>query len=166
MSTTYPTGKYRALILDHGFTESEGKGTAAFFLQLRILKRDGANGELEACPQYERTYRQYLANDTGINILRGHLKAIGVNITDLTQLDPEIAGGLRLAGKEIDVECDIETYNGQQRERWSIPRSRKKLKLDALRALNDRFGHLLNNGEVAPQPAPPVREANRSDDPF
>jgi hypothetical protein len=166
MSVTYIKGKYRARILEQGFTESSTKATPAFYLQLKILKRYGANDELEACPEYERTYLQYLANETSINILRGHLKAIGVSITDMAQLDPEAAGGLRLAGKEIDVECEIEVYNGQQRERWSIPRSRKKLKLDAVRALNDRYGHLLRNGEAAPQPAPPVREPNRSDDPF
>jgi hypothetical protein len=164
--TTYDKGKYRAVILGQGFTESGIKGTPAFFLQLKILKRYGADDELVACPEYERTYLQYLGNETGFNILRGDLKAIGVTITDLAQLDPEAANGLQLAGKEIDVECKIEPYNGQPRERWSIPRSRKKLKLDAIRALNDHFGHLLNNGEVAPKPAPPVREANRSDDPF
>src|SRR5262249_9610775 len=165
MSVTYSKGRYRAMILEQGFTESSNKGTPAFYLQLRIFQRYGANDELEACPENERTYLQYLANETGINILRGQLKAIGVSITDLAQLDPETPGGLRLAGKEIDVECEIETYNGQQRERWSIC-SRKKLKLDAVRALNDRFSHILRNGEAAPQPAPPVREPNRSDDPF
>src|SRR5262245_48342467 len=165
MGITYTKGRYRAMILEQGFTESSVKATPAFYLQLKILKRYGANGELEACQEYERTYLQYLANETGINILRGHLRAIGVSITDLAQLDPEAPGGLRLAGKEIDAECEIETYNGQQRERWSIS-SRKKMNLDAVRALNDRFGHLLRNGEAAPQPAPPVREPNRSDEPF
>src|SRR5262249_21889193 len=166
MSVTYSKGRYRAMILEQGFTESSNKGTPAFYLQLRIFQRYGANDELEACPEYERTYLQYLANETGINILRGHLKAIGVSITDLAQLDPEAAGGLRLAGKEIDVEREIEAYNGQQRERWSIPPSPKKLQLVAVRSLHDRYGHLLRNGEAAPQPAPPVREPNRSDDPF
>jgi hypothetical protein len=166
MTTTYENGRYRALILNHGFTKSPTKGTPAFYLELRILKRYGTNDELEDCPVNKQKYEQYLANDTGINILRGDLKAIGVNITDLAQLDPEATGGLHLAGMEIDVECELETFNGRQRERWGIPRTSKKLKLDEIRALNDRFGHLLRNGEAAPQSAPPVREPNRSNDPF
>src|SRR5262245_13409751 len=144
--TTYSPGKYRAAVVDQGFVESPSRGTPGFFLQLRILKRYGANDALEACPEYERTLTQYLANATGVNSLLVQLKAIGVTVTDLAQLDPEAAGGVRLAGMEIDVECEVESYLGRERERWGIPRSRKKLKPDAIRALSDRFGHLLRNG--------------------
>jgi hypothetical protein len=166
MSTTYRKGKYRAIILDQWFDESRKKKTPGFFLLLKIVKRYGAKDELEACPEYERTYQQYLANETGVNILLGDLKAIGVQITDPTQLLPDAPGAVRLAGKEIDVQCEIEMYNGQERERWRIARSQTKMTLDAVRALNDKFGHLFRNGEATPQPAPPVREPNRSDNPF
>jgi hypothetical protein len=165
-NTTYGEGKYQAEILDHGFEQSSVKGTPAFFLQLKILARYGDDGQLRECPRYERTYRQYLANETGFNILRADLKAIEVELDDLSQLDPGAPNGRNLRGRKIDVACTLETYQGHQRERWSIPRSRKKLNLNEVRVLNDRFGHLLRDGKSQAGPAPAVTEANKSDSAF
>jgi hypothetical protein len=166
MSTTYAKGKYRAEILDQGFEESATKGTPCFYLLLVIIGRYDDEDKVQECPRYERTYRQYLANETGVNILRGDLKTLGVQVNDLTQLDPSTVGHVRLAGRQIDVICDLESYQGKQRERWGLPRLRKKLDLGAIRALSDQFGHLLqgNNGQA--KPAPVVPKPNDSDVPF
>jgi hypothetical protein len=166
MSTTYTTGKYQAEILDQGFEESSTKHTPYFFLQLRILGRYDAQDELQECPMYERTYQQYLANDTGVGILKGDLKALGIDVTDLTQLDPGCPKFINLVGRRIDVLCKPETYQGRQRERWSIYRSRKKLNQDSVRALNDRFGHLLRDGNGQANPTPGVTTPNTTDTPF
>src|SRR2546421_449134 len=123
MSTTYDKGKYRAEILDQGFAESPSKGTPYFFLQLRILGRYDADDKLHECPKYERTYCQYLTKDTGVNILMGDLKSLEVQVSDLTQLDPASPNHVRLAGRQIDVVCNLETYQGRQDERWSIRRT-------------------------------------------
>src|SRR5262249_44247893 len=117
-------------------------------------------------PQYERSYVQYLANDTGVEILKGDLRALGVEVGDLTQLDPGSPKGINLAGRKIDVMCRLETYQGSERERWSIHRTRKKLSLDSVRALNDRFGHLLRDGTAQAKAAPGVTTPNRTDTPF
>jgi hypothetical protein len=164
-TTTYSNGKYRAEILEQGFTASTAKGTPAFFLLLKIRERYDANGSLVECPQYERPYTQYLANETGVNILRGDLKALGVQVTSFAQLDPATPDHVNLVGRQIDVTCDLESYQGKQRERWSIARTRSTLPSDALRALDDQFGHLLRGDNGQAQPAPAVTP-NQSDAPF
>jgi hypothetical protein len=129
-----------------------------------LIKYDG--GKLVEGCQHERTYRQYLNTDTGVRILTGDLKTLGVQVTDLTQLDPATPGYVSLAGRKIDVACDLESYQGKQRERWGIPRSRKKLDLSAVRTLNDQFGHLLRDGNAQAKPAPGAPAPNNSDQPF
>jgi hypothetical protein len=166
MSTTYSKGKYQAEVIDQGVEEAN-TGTMCFFLHLKIMGRYDDKGLLQECPCYERTYRQYLANDTGVKILRGDLKTLDVQVTDFTQLDPEAPNGVSLIGRKIDVVCEHESYQGSPRERWGIPRARKKVDLGALRTLSDKFGHLLRdgNGQSASAP-PPVTKANDSDTPF
>jgi hypothetical protein len=165
MTTTYGKGTYVAEVLEQGFTESTAKGTPGFFLQVKIIGRYDVKGEIQECPQFERTWTQWLANETGVNILRGDLKALGAEITDLTQLDPALPGHVSLVGRKIDLTCDLETFQGKQRERWGVARRRQKLDLTAVRALNDRFGHLLRDGRGESR-NPGVAAPNDSDIPF
>jgi len=63
--------------------------------------------------------------------------------------------------------CDLDTYKGRQVERWSLPRSRNRLQQQAVRALGDRFNHLLRNGDASASPGPaPSPAPNNSDTPF
>jgi hypothetical protein len=165
MTTTYSKGKYLAEILEQGLTTSAAKGTPGFYLQLKILKRYDANGGPVECPQYERTYTQYLANETGVNILKADLKALGVQVTTFAQLDPATPDHVNLVGRQIDVTCDLESYQGKQRERWGIARTRSALAREAVRALDDQFGHLLRGGSGQAQPAPAVTAPNNSNAP-
>src|SRR5262249_31658181 len=130
------------------------KGTACFFLQIKVLARLDADGRQQPCPQYERTYRQYLANDTGVNILRRDLRVLGVEVTDLTQLEPGAANAVTLVGRQIEVSCESEQYQGKPQERWGIPRPQQRLGLDAVRALQDQFAHLLRDGNAQAAPSP------------
>jgi hypothetical protein len=165
-TTTYTKGKYQAEVIEQGLTSSAAKGTPGFSLQLKILKRYDASGGLVECPQYERTYMQYLANETGVNILRADLKALSVQVTTFAQLDPATPDHVNLVGRQIDVTCDLEAYQGKQRERWGIARTRSTLPPEAVRALDDQFGHLLRGGSGQAQPAPAVTAPNESDAPF
>jgi hypothetical protein len=166
MSTTYAKGKYQAKVLQQGFEESAAKGTPYFFLQLLILAIYDANGELKECPQYERTYRQYLNTETGVNIFKGDLRTLGVQVSDFSQLDPASPNHVSLVGTVITAGCDVEHYQGKPVERWGILRSGKKLILDAIRALNDQFGHLLDGGNGSANPSPAIVKPNDSDVPF
>lgn len=141
--TTYATGSYHAEILEQGFERTPAKGTPFFFLRVRILGRYDGQGQLQDCPQYERDYRQYLVGDVSFNILRAALKTLGVEINSLVQLDPACPEHVNLVGRRIDMTCDLEAYQGRQRERWDIPRTREKLDLEGLQKLNEKYGHLL-----------------------
>jgi hypothetical protein len=152
-----------AEVLDQGFEESSSKGTPGFFLRLKILNRYAADGQLEACQQYERVYTQFLANEIGIRILRSDLQTLGVEVTDLAQLDLAAADHLRLVGRKVDVICEVEVYKGRERERWSIPRPRKKLGLDDVRQLGSKYRHLLRDGNAPAPPAPPAAGPNDND---
>src|SRR5262245_42762760 len=145
--TTYNKGRYLVEILAQGFERSAAKGTPFFYLSMRILGRYDEQGQLQDCPQYEREYRQYLVGDVGFNILRGALKTLGVEIQSLLQLDPACPEHVNLVGRRIDMTCDLEAYQGRQRERWDIPRSREKLDLEGLRKLNEKYGHLLGGAK-------------------
>jgi hypothetical protein len=166
MTTTYVKGRYQAEIQDQGFEQSSVKGTPCFYMQLRILARYDDQGKPMPCPQYERTYRQYLSNEIGLGILKGDLKTLGVEFTQLRQLDPAVPGHINLTGRKIDVVCETDMYDGRQVERWGIPRSRKKLDLDAVKQLDDKFGHLLRCSNSPAAPSPAVTEPNKSDEPF
>ena len=166
MAATYAEGKYRARILQQGFERSSVKKTPCFFLQIEIQSAYGEGQQLEDCPRFERTYRQYLANETGVNILRSDLKALDVEFSDFRQLDPDAPDGVCLVGREIDVECRHEPFDGTISERWCISRPLKKSDPEALLSLNDRFGHLLRGGNGKAAPAAPVKSPNNSDAAF
>ena len=165
MANTYTKGKYRAEVLEQGFERSR-KGTPAFYLQLKILGSYNAQDQLKDCPQFERTCRQYVNTDTGVRILKAIMKDIGVEFTRLVQLDPGTPGHLNLVGRQIDVTCELESYQGQQQERWGISRSHEKLDLDAVRDLDSQFGHVLGDGSSPTKPSSAVERPNDSDVPF
>jgi hypothetical protein len=61
--------------------------------------------------------------------------------------------------------CELEVYQNKERERWSLPRARKRMTLDAVRLLSDRLGPLLRDGdgEGAGRPGPGHAVANPND---
>jgi hypothetical protein len=146
MTHMYEKGIYHARIEDQDFEVSSSTGSARFVLKLGLLGRYNAQDDLEPCPQLQRTYRQTL-NEIGVRILSADLRAMGVEVNDLTQLHPGLDGHISLVGKEVDVTCHHEPYQGRMVERWTI--GRRRLNLGALQALQGQFGHLLSAGTVA-----------------
>jgi hypothetical protein len=155
MTATYLPGTYQAEIVAQGFEESSVKQTPCFSLQLKIRGRYDPAGKVQDCQQYERTYRQYLANDTGAAILRGDLQALGVTVTNLTLLEPGVKDHISLVGRIIEVVCEHEVYNQQTRERWRIHRPRQKLNSDSLAKLNDTFRRVFGGGPAGGSASPP-----------
>jgi hypothetical protein len=140
MNNAYQEGKYRAVILDQAF-EKASTGSPRFVLKLQIQGCYNAQGNLDPCQQLKRTYSQTLNNETGISILLADLKAMGVNVEDLSQLHPGLEGSISLVGRQVDVSCRHESYQGRMVERWGI--NRPKLTLAAVQAVQEQFGHLL-----------------------
>ena len=101
----------------------------------------------------------------GVNILRGDLNALGVQVPNLDLLNPDVTDHVSLVGREIDVECEIESYKGKQKERWSIPhRKLPKLGRDEIRDLDAKFGHLFRDGTAPPKL--PATKPNSTDNTF
>jgi hypothetical protein len=158
MTTTYTPGTYKAEVVGQGFGASPVKGTPCFSLQIRVVGRHDGQGRVLECPSFERSCDQYLAKETGAAILRGDLSALGVEVTQLAQLEPGTPGHVSLVGRTIDVTCEHEVYQGRVRERWRVHRPRTKLDLDSVRDLDARFGHLFSRptpASPAPPPTPP-----------
>jgi hypothetical protein len=158
-TTTYAPGRYQAEVLDQGFEEA-GTGTPYFFMQLKVLARYEGD-ERRECPRFERTYRQYLANDTGARILKDDLKGVGVEVVNLALLDPSADGHVSLVGRTLDVTCEHDAYQGRPVERWQLRKPRKKLGPDAVGQLAARFGHVLqgkNKPATSPVAEPPAQD--------
>jgi hypothetical protein len=157
MSTTYEPGKYQAKVLDQGFREA-GTGTPGFYLQFKLLGRYDKEGIVQECQQYERTYNQWLMEETGVKILKGDLKILGVEVSDLTKLDLTTPGPISLVNRTIDVYCVHEMPKGRLTERWVLRPPMKKLDQNAIQILNEKFGSLLR-GDTKP----PASNAKPSD---
>jgi len=148
---TYAAGKYSAQVLDQGFIKSNLKKTLGLFLQLRILGIYDDKGEVNDCPQFERTCTQWLAGEAGVEILKRYLESLGEDLTDFGQLVAGSPTHINLVGRTLTVSCEIEVYNGVEREKWSLSRPQhKKLDLSSVQELTKRFGHLLNGQQPKP----------------
>ncbi|MBL8797629.1 MAG: hypothetical protein JNM56_27260 [Planctomycetia bacterium] len=143
--STYTNGRYLVEIIDQGFETSAVKNTPAFFLQFRVLQRYQGSA-LQDCPQFERTYRQYLANTQGLQILQRDLATLGVQFNDLTDLDLGSEQPVSLIGHRVDLTCTLELYQSREVERWGVTPRRAKLDLSAVKALGQQL-------PVRPRPA-------------
>jgi hypothetical protein len=158
-------GVYRGRIRDYGIVKSQaGNQHPTVFIDFTVIGRyNAATGELESCPEVRRSYFRAITERT-VSWLLSDLKTIGYDRPGFQYFDPEVPGAVDLFNREIDVDCEHETYNGQPRERWSIHRKRNRdkvgrgelSKLDAIYA--DKLKRIL--GSSAPTIAPDVTETN------
>jgi hypothetical protein len=166
------SAKFRGRIKDYGVTQSKvGQQHATVYVDFNVIGQyDPATGELLPCEETTTgTYYKAITPKT-IEWLAADLKAIGYDRPGLEYLDPETPGAVNLFDREIDVDCQQETYQGQTRNRWSIHRdqAREKLGRDDLARLDamygDQFRRVLGAGDTA-VPPPPVADTN-DDTPF
>jgi hypothetical protein len=165
-----PEGKYRARIDDYGiFQSAAGQQYPTAFIRFTLQGRyDPAAGALDECPAESREYLKAITEKT-IGWLLADLQAVGYDRAGLAAFDPEAPGAVDLFGREVDVVCDHEAYEGVTRERWSIHREprRQRVGRDELARLDavyaDQIRRLLGDGRPAPGPA--VTAASE-DDPF
>jgi hypothetical protein len=161
-------GNYRGRIVDYGVYQSTaGQQHPTVFVTVELLGRYGDNtAELIPCPVEKRTYEKAITPKT-IDWVLADLKAIGYDQNSFQYFDPEVPGAANLFGREIDVDCNHEVYEGKTRERLSIHRapSRKKLRREALAALDAQYADTLRRAfggakpSVAPASAPDADEA-------
>jgi hypothetical protein len=153
-------GKYRARIEDYGiFRSTAGQQHLTAFIKFTLVGAyDPATGALGECASESREYLKAVTDHT-IDWLLADLRAAGYDRPSLAAFDPEAPGAADLFGRELDVVCDHEAYEGVTRERWSVHREPRRQKagrdelarLDALYA--DRIRKVFGDGRPAPGPA-------------
>src|SRR4051812_30196758 len=135
--------KYRGAVRDYGvFKSPVGQQHLTVFVSFEVTGRyDPSTGELEPCSPETRTYEKAVTPKT-VDWVLSDLKVIGYDKDGFKYLDPEAPGSVNLFGKEIDVVCEHETYEGSVRERWSIYRepARKRVAPGDLEQLDAQYG--------------------------
>ena len=140
----YAEGNHVAEVLSQELSASRNKGTPQLVLKVGILGVPNADGTYEKHKQqYERYVTLYLTEGTMPYVLE-HLKTLGFTGTSLAQLNTDHPDHIDLAGNQVDLYCQHETYEGKERERWQISsqQSAAAVPLDAkkLRQLDALFG--------------------------
>jgi hypothetical protein len=126
------TGRFLGKIRDCGFLEarSEGKHPQCFVTFDVLARIDAASGALIGVPSATRTYYKS-THPKSVAWLIADLKAIGYDKESFRFLDPEVEGAVNLFGREIEVTCTHEVYQGVERERWSITGGEARVKAGA-----------------------------------
>ena len=166
----YDAGRYCGKIVDYGVYRSEfGQQHPTAFVMFTLIGKYGeANGGLIECPNEVREYRKAITAKT-VRWLLSDLKSIGFDGPGFANFDPESPGAVNLFGREIDISCDLETYEGEVREQWSIYREPKRAKVahDVLAQLDAQFAaDLAKAFDTEPAAPAPVVTPNDSDEPF
>jgi hypothetical protein len=111
---------------------------------------------------YQRTVYRVITDKT-IDFVVDDLKALGYPHGSFRYLDPQVDGFFDLSGSELEFMCEIENYQGEDKERWSIARQATELQVDPLessklRQLDALFGKQMKvldkNGSSKPAEEP------------
>ncbi|ANS03325.1 hypothetical protein [uncultured Mediterranean phage uvDeep-CGR2-KM19-C37] len=117
----YEPGTYWAKITAQQLSETS-KGNPQFVLTFSLqgrVNRADPEGDLVPCPSGER--RMYRAiTDKTIKYFMDDLRSLGFIGDSFRQLDPKFSGHFSFLGKELEVECEHEMYEGKQKERWQL----------------------------------------------
>lgn len=150
----YDKGRYIAEVTNQELSETKGSGAKGpqpqFVLTFRPLgMRDLHNpgGELIACDEYERSIFRVI-NDKTIEYVLEDLEALGFEGTSFDQLSQSHPNCYSFVGKEIEVSCQHEEYQGKTVERWSLAKNGggfipKKLDSQSAKKLDAMFGQKL-----------------------
>lgn len=168
----YQPGRYVCQITGQAMGESS-KGNPQFVLRFKVLGRpdpNDPNSYLTDPNQYERPFYRSITEKT-IDYFMDDLKALGFHGSSFKDLDPNTPGFHDFKGKEIDMYCNEEIYNGEPRERWAIATAFelnvKPIEAGKLRQLDNLFGKQLktiSKPQSSPRPMPVVTPADVDDD--
>lgn len=168
MAAFYEPGKYRVRVTKQQFGENKNSNPE---LQLAIKPIGIYEGEEPSDMEglYDRTIFLTLTEGTlGTAEKPGWVMTtllfLGFNGTSFAQLDPEHTKAISFVGKEFDARCDVEEYQGKEREKWNVLRpgtgsggpATKPIATKAVRALDAKFGKLLKSSIGRPAPNSPA----------
>lgn len=143
MQANFHAGKYRVCFTDvQGFGESKKKGTPYFhasFKPVAYIADDGT--EVSEIPDATRDLTLYLTENSVEGAVRD-LRKIGFDGKAFSALDPSTPNYFKLEGREIELECKHEVFEGRTQERWQVPLPPRhsELKADDRKGLDKLFG--------------------------
>jgi hypothetical protein len=157
MPIHYDAGRYNATITGQHIGNSSN-GTPQIIIEFTVDSH--ASGA--ACENYERRVYRSLTENTR-EYVEKDLEALGFRGLPISALSPASDQFHDLRGTQIRVMCKHETYQGDDKERWSLvfsnsgPLTEKPLDAAGLRRLDALFGKCVPAGR--PAPVKPVVEA-------
>lgn len=170
MAIYFHPGRYRARIDKQAVVENK-KGNPEVQLTIVILGRYANDTEVIPCTEgYQRTVFMTLSpltigTETKPGWVLQTLQSLGFNAQSFGQLDPAHEQACDLTGQEVDAVCQTNSYNGQDREKWSVRRPGgggnapgKPLERKGLKALDTKYGKVLK--AVNKNAPPPADDAN------
>lgn len=156
MSMHYQPGNYWVKVVDQGLSETSN-GNTQFVLTFEIqgmIDRAVPSGDLIACDNYTRSIYRVITEKTVDYVLEDIKHLCGIanmnpTLPGFEFLDPATDHFLDFRGIELEVYCQKDTYNGEEKERWGISRQVNKEKKEAskesVRKLNALFGKQLKS---------------------
>jgi hypothetical protein len=118
MSSSFAAGKYRAQIVNWGFSKAKS-GNPQIFWSVKPIGKITPGGDLENCPDWERTIFRAITDKT-IEFVAVELKALGYNYDTFDQIDRNHPQAFNFGAGEVTVEMKHEMYQGKQQERWQF----------------------------------------------
>lgn len=144
MNVYYPPGNYRAEVTNQALGETKKTGNPQFVLTFRVL--EALDHPSPGMNSYERSIFRVITDNT-VEYLLQDLERLGFYGQSFSQLDPETEGFHDFRGKEIEVFCKHEEYEGNSVERWSLSRGGsleiKPLPAKSRRDLDNKYGKQL-----------------------
>jgi hypothetical protein len=151
----YNEGLHVGTVLGQGLSEA-GTGTAQFLLRVKVLGEvTGDDGSYQPSDrQYERSIYMALTEKTR-DFVVDNLKLLGFDGSSMAQLDLSHPKAVSFVGKQVDLWCKHDAYNGKTSEKWSLAMPRKEMEsLDAkkMRQLDSLFGKALASKPKSTKP--------------
>ena len=134
-------GTYEGKIIAHGLVKSGNKGTPG--LDVRCEVATGGEGKKVVTTTL---WLSHAALKRSKSILGG----LGFSGRIMT-LDPRSHGHVSLAGTLVNLKCEIETYEGTEREKWEIAAGgNEPLPLEEFAAIDSRFAGEFDASDEVP----------------
>jgi hypothetical protein len=162
MTVHYDQGRYECRIVNQVLTEN-AKGNPELQLTVLPLRKFSGQEAEDLSDDYTRTIYLTMTDATmGTAQQPGWvyetLLFLGFNGGSFAQLDLDSDHAISFIDKLIQCTCQHDTYNGREREKWTIRRGdaatqAKPMAKKEIKSLDSRFKQLLKAASQTPQPA-------------
>ena len=162
MPAYYQKGLHVGKCIGQWMGQSESENKTPYFALRFIITGRVEGDSVRSVEQNERSVYLYLS-DKALDMTTDVLAFLGYDKDSLRFLDPANENFHNFAGKECDLWCKVEEWNGDTREKWniSLPLDREITPIDdkELRRLDALFGKSIK-GKRAPAQAIPQEQTS------